>query len=611
MSQQNGYIGRSPGDSAVIIASQTFEPTGVQTNFTFASGYTVGYLDVYFNGSRLIFANDYTATDGSTVGLTTHANNGDVIECVAYKAFNVGNVEEATGNFTVGNQLTVTGFTTGSSAFYSGIVTATSFSGDGSSLTGLANTDVINTENINVIGVATVGSAVTINSTGIDAVSGVITAANFVGGGANLTALSGSNIASGTVAAARVATLNQNTTGTSAGLTGTPDITIRNVTGVAATFTGVLTYEDVTNVDSVGIVTARSGVEFGAAGVGGTITGSGNAIISGFSTFNNDVTFTGTTKNIVFDQSDQQLEVNGDNSNVAKIAFGDAHDFQIYKGASGGNVFMHNASGTLNITQNSGTIKIDKNTGDEMAHFIVDGAVELFHNSVKKLSTRSDGAEIHAAEGGEAILYFTADEGDEATDKYRIAAQDSGDLIIQRHSGSGYSSELRVKSAGGVQANYQGSQKLLTITEGVKVTGVTSTTSLSVGPGVLQEKLYNVASALTGTVNFDVVDNGLVQYYTTNSSGTFVVNLRGDGSTTFNSLMDIGKTTVFTLYSASNNASYYMTDFQIDGSSQTEKWNGGSAPTAGTGSGTDVYTFNIMKTADATFTVFANFSNFA
>ena len=611
MSQQNGYIGRSPGDSAVIIASQTFEPTGVQTNFTFASGYTVGYLDVYFNGSRLIFANDYTATDGSTVGLTTHANNGDVIECVAYKAFNVGNVEEATGNFTVGNQLTVTGFTTGSSAFYSGIVTATSFSGDGSSLTGLANTDVINTENINVIGVATVGSAVTINSTGIDAVSGVITAANFVGGGANLTALSGSNIASGTVAAARVATLNQNTTGTSAGLTGTPDITIRNVTGVAATFTGVLTYEDVTNVDSVGIVTARSGVEFGAAGVGGTITGSGNAIISGFSTFNNDVTFTGTTKNIVFDQSDQQLEVNGDNSNVAKIAFGDAHDFQIYKGASGGNVFMHNASGTLNITQNSGTIKIDKNTGDEMAHFIVDGAVELFHNSVKKLSTRSDGAEIHAAEGGEAILYFTADEGDEATDKYRIAAQDSGDLIIQRHSGSGYSSELRVKSAGGVQANYQGSQKLLTITEGVKVTGVTSTTSLSVGPGVLQEKLYNVASALTGTVNFDVVDNGLVQYYTTNSSGTFVVNLRGDGSTTFNSLMDIGKTTVFTLYSAQNNASYYMTDFQIDGSSITEKWNGGSAPTAGTASGVDVYTFNIMKTANATFTVFATFSNFA
>ena len=46
------------------------------------------------------------------------------------------------------------------------------------------------------------------------------------------------------------------------GLSGTPDITVRNVTGVAATFTGVLTYEDVTNIDSIGIITARSGVDF-------------------------------------------------------------------------------------------------------------------------------------------------------------------------------------------------------------------------------------------------------------------------------------------------------------------------------------------------------------
>ena len=98
-----------------------------------------------------------------------------------------------------------------------GAVVAIAFTGDGSGLTGVANTNAVNTENLNVIGIATVGSAVTINSTGIDAVSGVITAANFVGGGANITALSGSNIASGTVAAARVATLNQNTSGTAGG----------------------------------------------------------------------------------------------------------------------------------------------------------------------------------------------------------------------------------------------------------------------------------------------------------------------------------------------------------------------------------------------------------
>ena len=64
-----------------------------------------------------------------------------------------------------------------------------------------------------------------------------------------------------------------NVTGTATGLSGTPDITIRNITGVAATFTGnvsvagTLTYEDVTNIDSVGIVTARSGVQIGSPAV--------------------------------------------------------------------------------------------------------------------------------------------------------------------------------------------------------------------------------------------------------------------------------------------------------------------------------------------------------
>ena len=109
MADRNGYIGRAPGDSSVVIARQSFEPSGIQTDFTFASGYTVGYIDAYFNGVRLIEANDYTATDGSTVGLTTYANNGDIVELIAYKAFNVGNVTDAAGNFTVGQDLVVSG----------------------------------------------------------------------------------------------------------------------------------------------------------------------------------------------------------------------------------------------------------------------------------------------------------------------------------------------------------------------------------------------------------------------------------------------------------------------------------------------------------------------
>ena len=109
MADKTGYIGRNPGDSSVIIAKQYYTAAGIQTDFSFSAGYTVGYLDVYLNGIRLISPNDYSATDGGTVGLTTYAVAGDTLELVAYKAFNVGNVSNAGGNFNVGQNLTVGG----------------------------------------------------------------------------------------------------------------------------------------------------------------------------------------------------------------------------------------------------------------------------------------------------------------------------------------------------------------------------------------------------------------------------------------------------------------------------------------------------------------------
>jgi len=109
MADKTGYIGRNPGDSSVIIAKQYYTAAGIQTDFSFSAGYTVGYLDVYLNGIRLISPNDYSATDGSNVGLTTYAIAGDTLELVAYKAFNVGNVSNAGGNFNVGQNLTVGG----------------------------------------------------------------------------------------------------------------------------------------------------------------------------------------------------------------------------------------------------------------------------------------------------------------------------------------------------------------------------------------------------------------------------------------------------------------------------------------------------------------------
>ena len=133
MSARDGYIGRAPGDSQVVIAKQKFEPTGVQTNFTFTSGYTVGYIDVYVNGLRKVNASDYTASDGSTVNLTSSVGVGTVVELVAYKAFNVANPISNTtsGSLEVGVDLTVTGTSN------VGVVTGGTYYGDGSNLTGL------------------------------------------------------------------------------------------------------------------------------------------------------------------------------------------------------------------------------------------------------------------------------------------------------------------------------------------------------------------------------------------------------------------------------------------------------------------------------------------
>ena len=169
MADRNGYIGRAPGDSSVVIARQSFEPTGIQTNFTFSSGYTVGYLDAYFNGVRLIEANDYTATDGSTVGLTTYAVSGDVLEFVAYKAFNAANVTNASGNFTVGNDLTVSGNVTISGVTTLGTGSSVSYATTSFGLDGTPDVTVNNltagfgtiTSDLAVTGNVTVGGTLT------------------------------------------------------------------------------------------------------------------------------------------------------------------------------------------------------------------------------------------------------------------------------------------------------------------------------------------------------------------------------------------------------------------------------------------------------------------
>ena len=126
----------------------------------------------------------------------------------------------------------------------------------------------------------------------------------------------------------------------------------------------------------------------------------------------------------------------------------------------------------------------------------------------------------------------------------------------------------------------------------------------------IRETITVSATAATGTINFDTLTQAVL-YYTTNASGNWTLNVRGNSATTLNSLMATGQSFSITFMVTQGGTAYYNNAMTIDGNAVTPKWQGGTAPTFGNTSGVDVYTYAIVKTASATFTVFASQTKFA
>ena len=118
------------------------------------------------------------------------------------------------------------------------------------------------------------------------------------------------------------------------------------------------------------------------------------------------------------------------------------------------------------------------------------------------------------------------------------------------------------------------------------------------------------ATAATGTVAYDVTTQSVL-YYTTNASGNFTVNFRGSSGTSLNTVMSTGESLSATFLVTNGATAYYNSALQIDGSSVTPKWQGGTAPTSGNASSIDSYTYVIIKTGSAAFTVLASQTKFA
>jgi len=453
------------------------DATANQTEFTVTGGYRINEIAVYRNGVRLAQGRDFTASDGSTVNLVNGATINDVIEFSIFDSFNIADaIVSAASSQNVNGDLNVTGklyggtvdtdslkigvgtfasaihvgtaLTADASGNFNtvGMITAASFSGSGANLTGVASTDNIIT-----------GTAATFRNT---AVSAGVPNVNIVGlATVGIITAYGAAELSSTVAVGGVVTLTDTTDATS---TSTGALIISGGVGIAKSLHvgqnisvgGTLTYEDVTNVDSIGLVTARSGVNVSG---GQLLVGSGLTIgNAGVATF-----------------ADGSATANG-------LHFGSGGDLKLYH--NGSNAHIKNGTGNLTIDCTDADLLLQAKAGENSVYCVADGAVNLYYDNVKTFETKSNGVIVQGTEGQNAELLLYADEGDDNADKWRIKSDTDGQLEISNYASGSYEKNIECNGNGNVELYYDSSLKLETTSSGVSVTGsVTATNYLGDG----------------------------------------------------------------------------------------------------------------------------------
>jgi hypothetical protein len=160
----------------------------------------------------------------------------------------------------------------------------------------------------------------------------------------------------------------------------------------------------------------------------------------------------------------------------------------------------------------------------------------------------------------------------------------------------------------------------LTFTSGISLSAdntFTGTQTFSGTSSKLASVLTNAAetatisaTAATGTIAYDITTQSVL-YYTSNASANWTVNFRASSGTSLNTALATGQSVTAAFLVTQGATAYYNNVLQIDGSTVTPKYQGGTAWTAGNASGIDVYVYTIIKTASATFTVLASQTRFA
>ena len=218
------------------------------------------------------------------------------------------------------------------------------------------------------------------------------------------------------------------------------------------------------------------------------------------------------------------------------------------------------------------------------------------------------------AVGELAINYYT-------TDMALYAKSSTGSVIRLMNNPAG----LKYPTADGtanqiIKTDGAGNLAFVTPASGVSLSANntwTGTQTFNGTSAILATVLVNAAetmtisaTAATGTINYDVTTQSVL-YYTTNASANWTVNFRASSGTSLNTAMTPGQSLTVAFLVTQGSTAYYNSAVQVDGSSVTPKWQGGTAPTSGNASSVDVYTYTIVKTGSAAFTIFASQTKFA
>jgi hypothetical protein len=387
---------------------------------------------------------------------------------------------------------------------------------------------------------------------------------------------------------------------------------------------------------------------------------------------NGNVSFGDNDKAIFGAGSDLQIYHDGSDSYISDQGTGniilDVDDsFQVKRGTNTSAYFDTNAEVTLYYNNaiklattttgatvtGDGTseaiLRVDTNSNDKGDYRIrvEDGAsfgtmyFEDFAGAswTKNLGLQSNGEVYFYEDGGNAVKFYW-DSVNEATvhkDGVKANFGDSSDLSIYHDGSNSYikdqgTGNLRISSSkfevwnpavnevmlqcvedGAVRLYHNDAERIATTTTGVNITGTAVTDGVTVDGTLDIEEVFekvSTGSSTSGTINYDFLGQAIV-FFSNNQTGNRTINFIGDGSNALNSVLAIGQSATCSVLLAQGSTAYYLNAYQVDGTAVTPKWSGGSAPTGGNASGIDVYTFTIIKTANATYTVLASQTQFA